>query len=242
MKSLDHFLFYSSTPPSNNILTLDQQESHHALNVLRLQKDDPIQITDGKGTIYNCVISNAGTKHLDATIVDSRKLTRPASIHLLIALPDRDPFESAITECTALGVSNITPVIAAHCQKPWWKYSWEKHQERFMTKITGSMKQSLSPFLPKLDAPITLEESFHLCKSPILLADQDGTPVVTICQTLQTNNLTCYIGPPGGFSNDEIALFASNNALKVKIGEPRFRTELAAVVLCSQLIGFFGDS
>ncbi len=239
MKSSDHFLFYTSTQPSNNTLTLDPQESHHALNVLRLQPDDPIQITDGKGTIYNCVISTAGAKLLSASIVDSRSFTRPVSIHLLIALPDRDQFESAITECTALGVSRITPVIAVHCQKPWWKYSWEKHQERFMTKITGSMKQSLSPFLPTLDNPLTLEESFQICTSPILLADQDGIPVMKACQNIQTNEFTCFIGPPGGFSDNEIIMFSSKNALKVKMGEPRFRTELAAVVLCSQLVGMF---
>lgn len=239
MKSSDHFLFYTSTPPANDILTLDQQESHHAFNVLRLQPGDPIQITDGKGTIYNCVINSSGSKQLSATKVDSQIFTRQVSIHLLIALPDRDPFESAITECTALGISRITPVIAAHCQKPWWKYSWEKHQERFMTKITGSMKQSLSPFLPALDNPVTLEESFKLCTSPILLADQDGIPIVRACQNLQSKELTCFIGPPGGFSDNEIALFASMNAIKVKIGEPRFRTELAAVVLCSQLVGVY---
>jgi 16S rRNA (uracil1498-N3)-methyltransferase len=239
MKSSDHFLFYSSSAPVNNTLTLDQQESHHALNVLRLQPGDPIQITDGKGAVYNCVINNSGSKQLTATKIDSQCFTRQVSIHLLIALPDRDPFESAITECTALGVSRITPVIAAHCQKPWWKYSWEKHQERFMTKIIGSIKQSLSPFLPVLDEPVTFDKSFQLCKTPILLADQNGTPLMKACQNLQTKELTCFIGPPGGFSDSEIALFANKNAIKVKIGDPRFRTELAAVVLCSQLVGIY---
>lgn len=242
MKSSDHFLFYTSTPPSKNLLTLDQHESHHALNVLRLQPEDPIQITDGKGMIYNCTVSTAGPKHLSATIVDSHRSIRTVSIHLLIALPDRDQFESAMTECTALGVSRITPVIAAYCQKPWWKYTWEKHHERFMTKITSSIKQSRSPFLPTLDDPVTLEESFKLCKSPILLADPNGIPVIKACQNLQTREVTCYIGPPGGFSDTEIAMYASKNALHVKIGEPRFRTELAAVVLCAQLIGVYLNS
>jgi 16S rRNA (uracil1498-N3)-methyltransferase len=204
-----------------------------------MQPDDPIQITDGNGIIYNCIISGTDTKHLTASIIDFQRFTRTVFIHLLIALPDKDPFESAITECAALGVSRITPVIADHCQKPWWKYSWEKHYERFMTKITGAMKQSLSPFLPVLDDPVTLEESFSLCKSPILLADQNGIPIINAFQNIQSRALTCYIGPPGGFSDSEIVLFANKNAIKVKIGEPRFRTELAAVVLCSQLVGMY---
>ncbi|HEX2957644.1 MAG TPA: RsmE family RNA methyltransferase [Chitinispirillaceae bacterium] len=238
MKSSDHFLFHCPTPPVDSTLILDHQESHHALNVLRLQPDDSIQITDGKGTIYNCIVTRTDTMHLTASIVDSRSFRRTVAIHLLIALPDRDPFESAITECTALGVSRITPVIAEHCQKPWWKYSWEKHRERFMTKIMVSMKQSLFPFLPTLDDPLTLEKSLELCKSPVLLADQDGTPLTTLCLN-QTRELSCFIGPPGGFSDNEIVLLSNNSAIKVKIGEPRFRTELAAVVICSQLFGMY---
>jgi RsmE family RNA methyltransferase len=154
----------------------------------------------------------------------------------MIGLPERDSFETVITECTALGVTRITPLVTSHSQKPWWKHSWDKHVERFTSKMIGSMKQSLFPYLPVLDAPLPLNKSLELCTYPVVVADQEGNPIIPSCQNLFTDNVICYIGPPGGFSAEELQLLTSINAVKVKIGEPRFRTELASLVLCSQLI------
>jgi 16S rRNA (uracil1498-N3)-methyltransferase len=236
MKFPDHFLFFSPVPPTNNTIVLDQIETHHALDVLRLQKGDTIQITNGNGTIYNCSIAEISKKQLTATIRESRSLNRQLSIHLMIGLPERDSFETVITECTALGISRITPLVTSHSQKPWWKHSWDKHNERFTSKMIGSMKQSLFPFLPLLDPPLPFNKSLEQCTYPVVVADQEGNPIIPSCQNLFSTNIICYIGPPGGFSDEELNLLASINAVKVKIGEPRFRTELASVVLCSQLI------
>jgi 16S rRNA (uracil1498-N3)-methyltransferase len=236
MKTSEHYLFYASTPPSDGVLCLDPVESHHALNVLRLQTNDTIQVTNGNGSMYDCLIKGIDSKKLYAQISGSRFCKRPYSIHLMIGLPDKDAFETVITECTALGVSRITPLIASHCQKPWWKHSWEKHKERFTLKMTVSMKQSLFPWLPTLDEPLSVKESLSLCRVPILVADPDGDPIISVCQNIPCSEIICYIGPPGGFSTDELEILIKSNAMKATIGVPRFRTELASVVLCAQLI------
>jgi RsmE family RNA methyltransferase len=100
-----------------------------------------------------------------------------------------------------------------------------------------SMKQSLFPWLPILDDACTVEKSISLCTGPKLVADIEGTPVISLGQDILCKEIAVYIGPPGGFSSEELELLLKHNAMKVKIGEPRFRTELASVVISSQLIG-----
>lgn len=238
MRNSEHYLFYAPVFPSDDgTIALDPAESHHALTVLRLQPGDNIQITNGQGTIYYCIVKNIDNKQLYAQIAESRFFKRPYSIHLMIGLPEKDPFETAITECTALGVSRITPIIASHCQKPWWKQSWEKSRERFTLKMSVSMKQSLFPWLPILDEARTVEKSLSLCTGPILVADFEGTSIFSLGQSNNCKDITVYIGPPGGFSAKELEHLLEHKAMKVKIGEQRFRTEMASVVICSQLIG-----
>ncbi|MBN1602984.1 MAG: 16S rRNA (uracil(1498)-N(3))-methyltransferase [Chitinispirillaceae bacterium] len=238
MRNSEHYLFYTPTSPSDDgTITLDPAESHHALTVLRLQPGDNIQITNGKGSIHYCTVKDIDKKQLYAQISESRFFKRPYSIHLMIGLPEKDPFETAITECTALGVSRITPIVASHCQKPWWKQSWDKSRKRFTLKMSVSMKQSLFPWLPILDEALTIEKSLSLCTGPILVADFEGTSVISLGQDTLCKDIAVFIGPPGGFSAEELELLMKHNAMKVKIGEPRFRTELASVVICSQLIG-----
>ena len=233
-----HFLFYTDTQPLDSTIALNISETYHAVNVLRVQQSDPICITDGNGTIFLCTCSGFHEKRLIAAIQETHNIQRRSSIHLLVGLPERDAFELLLTECTALGVSRITPVIAVHCQRAWWKPSWNKHYNRFRAKMIVSMKQALYPFLPQLCEPVTLIKSIGTTNNPILIAESDGNYLDVLKNSINLNNITCYIGPPGGFSRNEIDLVLQHGGQKVKIGESRLRTELASVALCAQLAAF----
>ena len=52
----EHFFYISPNNISKNCFTLDAEEAHHALNVLRLQVDDEIWLLDGVGTAYRGII------------------------------------------------------------------------------------------------------------------------------------------------------------------------------------------
>ena len=41
-----------------DIYTLDEKESKHLIRVLRMQRDDSVRLIDGKGNLYEGVISD----------------------------------------------------------------------------------------------------------------------------------------------------------------------------------------
>lgn len=235
MRDYHHFLFYSSKIFSDTV-ELDQDESRHAVKVLRLSQGDNFLVTNGNGISITCSLDNFNKGIVEGKIIEKTAINeiRPG-IHFYIGIPDRDPFETIVTDLTAMGVAEITPLITEQCQKNWWEQKWEKHLERLRNKMIAAMKQSLYPRLPVLNVPTDFNLVNNI-KRRTFVADIDGQPMHTYKNVFE-EEINCLVGPPGGFSLKEVQFFKDHNFDFVKIAPTRLRTELAATVLCAQIIG-----
>ena len=156
MRDYRHFLFFTERIDPDR-LYLDPAETRHAVAVLRRAKGDPFLATDGHGTIYECRVESVVKKQLAGLIIGRTEAPRHScSLHMLIGLPERAAFERLITDLTALGVERITPLVCRHCQGGWWERDadGERLSERFRSKMVVALKQSLYPYLPRLDPPL----------------------------------------------------------------------------------------
>jgi len=248
VRDREHYLFYTNNIIRQNdygndvidtTLTLDSGESNHAVSVLRIKTGQHIQITDGNGAIYNCQCAEINKRSVSCKLIGIQHIPRIIpKLTLLIGLPDKDRFETIIEQAAALGVSRIIPIAADHCRKPWWE-SWDGLRQRFLSKMIVSMKQCLYPYLPQLDTPTPLREAVAERAEILIAADQHGKRL-SDADILPHKKISCLIGPPGGLSDEESAFLKSYTAIPVttvKIASTRLRSELAATVLCSRLIG-----
>ena len=234
MRDTEHHLFYSSGIEDDRI-TLDESESNHAISVLRIKEGERIQITDGKGTVFECKCDTFPKRTISCAVLNKTVIPKIVpELTLLIGIPDKEPFETVIEHATALGVSRIVPLVMDHCRKPWWE-SWDKTAPRFTSKMIVSMKQCLYPYIPQLDKPVCLKEILDTSPKPLIIADQHGE-VLQDDRLIPQTKLSCLIGPPGGFSTEEKKTLESHTVLTVKIARQRLRTELAAAVLCSRIM------
>jgi 16S rRNA (uracil1498-N3)-methyltransferase len=235
MRDYHHFLFHTSKSNSTSI-ELDVYESRHALKVLRLTEGDLFQATSGDGQIFICKLDSIKKELASATIIE--RLTVPLispGIHCYIGIPDKDAFEIVVTDLTAMGITQITPLITEQCQKNWWEQKWDKLQERLQGKMIAAMKQSLYPRMPVIDNPCTIEMAIEGNNGQSFIAEWEGSPLHTYQCDIESQ-VNCFIGPPGGFSTKEIDLFRSLKFIPIKIASTRLRTELASVVLCAQVM------
>jgi len=239
MRDVEHHLFYSNDI-SGNTVRLDSGESNHAVSALRVKAGDRIQVTDGFGTIYDCECADTAKQSVSCEILGRAVIPRitPEMI-LLVGIPDRERFETIIEHAAALGVSRVVPLDMEHCRKPWWG-AWDRHRLRFASKMAASMKQSLYPYIPRLDEPARLIDVIDTCDGPLIVADQDGKVLSDAdLRLLAGEKLYCLTGPPGGISESESKLLESRGAVTVKIARTRLRTELAATILCARVAGAF---
>lgn len=232
-----HHLFFAETLDDAMII-LDQTETTHATSVLRLQTGESLHLTDGNGVCAAGIVETIGKHSLHVRIVNRTTTIRPVPhVCLFTGIPDRDAFESILLDATALGVARIIPLAAEHCRKPWWNGNWEKHAPRFHQKMVVALKQSGSCFLPQLDPPVAAAFAASVAVGTVLVADPDGVPLVTLAPLNTAQPVCCFIGPPGGFSENELRLFDERSFTRVRIAHARLRTELAATVLCAQVTG-----
>jgi 16S rRNA (uracil1498-N3)-methyltransferase len=239
MRDHRHFLFYSCKIEADRLI-LDEAETRHAALVLRLGRGDPFIATDGQGTVYECRVDAVTKKTVSGSILSRTTVARhQCFIHLLVGLPDRQAFEDLLVNLTALGAARITPFVAKHCQHAWWDRDWEKHAARLRTKMIAGMKQAQYAHLPRLDTPLRFKNACSIISGFCLVADQEGPAFSNVVDTLRHRHPPFFgvIGPPGGLAPEESLALKALGGMSVKIAPTRLTTELAAVVLCSQILG-----
>jgi 16S rRNA (uracil1498-N3)-methyltransferase len=233
MEHTSHFLFFA-LPPVNGMIMLDSDESRHAAGVLRYTVGDTIAIADGTGVIRQCTISQMNKKSLSAKVIKEVPFSGPQTeIRVFAGLPERPSFDSMLENIVPLGILRISPVICRFCQKRWWD-DWDKQKERLERKMIACCKQALLPRVPIIDAPIVFEKALKEDPSTTtwVIADEEGMSNGLLRNAIQSQSVVhCFIGPPGGFSPEEIASFNSLNTIKVRLSDYRLRTELAAAML-----------
>jgi 16S rRNA (uracil1498-N3)-methyltransferase len=232
-----HHLFFASRVADGTVY-LDNEESRHAMSALRFSPGDPLVATDGSGSVYHCTIINRTPEALAAAIDKIDSVPKPeCPVRMCIGLPDKDVFLELIEDCSALGATEIIPVACRYSQKGWW-HSWDNLVPRIRRKLIAGIKQSRNPWLPVCIEPQTVPEALAVCgDSFVIAADECGDNFAAVSGRMgPASALSCFVGPPGGFSPDELGALKSGAAAFLSLSGNRLRTELASVVLCGAVM------
>ncbi|AWG22254.1 16S rRNA (uracil(1498)-N(3))-methyltransferase [Flavobacterium faecale] len=233
-------LFYNSdlTQTTENF-SFDKEESRHIIKVLRKRDGDVLQVTNGKGLLFETKITLASDSKCTVEIVScTHKAPSPYQLHLAVA-PTKmnDRFEWFLEKATEIGIHEITPILCDRSERK------VVNIERYEKIILSALKQSNELYLPKLNPAITFKEFVAQEKRNglQLIAHCEETDKKTLKSVLKPNeDVTVLIGPEGDFSDKEIALALENDFQAVSLGNTRLRTETAAMVACHS-VAFFNE-
>lgn len=223
-------LFYVPNLLSANVLP--EEESQHAVKVLRLQAGDYINIMDGIGGFFEAQITNPHPKHCEFKITKtiSEFGKRNYKLHIAIApTKNIERIEWFIEKATEIGIDEITPIICRNSERKVIK------TERLEKIIISAAKQSIKAYFPKLNASCTFDE--------LIKNNQSTQKFIAHCyeedkkllqnEITKTTDILILIGPEGDFSKDEILKALSNDFVPVSLGNSRLRTETAGIVACN---------
>lgn len=210
-------------------ITLSENDSKHAVRVLRKSIGDEIIIVDGKGTWIEGIVSENNPKKCKIKIVCRKKNFEKQNFHLHMAIApikSMDRFEMFLEKACEIGISEITILITDHTIRNKVKI------ERIEKILIAAMKQSLKAFLPKLNPPVRfndfLEQEHHEQK---LIAHCEDFPKKSIKKTYNKGeNVLLLIGPEGDFSPKEIESAYSKGFKGISLGKTRLRNETAGIV------------
>jgi 16S rRNA (uracil1498-N3)-methyltransferase len=152
-------------------------------------------------------------------------------INLLMAIYKFDRMEWAIEKCTELGVARMIPVIARRTD-PHLARAAAARVDRWQRVVRQAAEQSRRPTTPTVDLPVKLADIINLpAPTRILLAE--SAREITLKDALNHHapggELLLALGPEGGWSDDEVALFGKNGWVAATLGATILRAETAAI-------------
>lgn len=228
-------LFYTpDISPDDKAYVLNEEESKHAIRVLRLTERHPVHLVDGRGGLYVGRIADAHPKRTAIAIEDYKPdhEKRPYYLHIAVApTKNIDRIEWFLEKATEVGIDEITPIICEHSERK------EVKPERLNKVMVAAMKQSLKAYLPKLNEAAKLADFLERNVEPqkFIAHCADGEKQYLMDGIKAAGHYVMLIGPEGDFSAPEIRSALEAGYLPVTLGASRLRTETAALMACLEV-------
>jgi 16S rRNA (uracil1498-N3)-methyltransferase len=229
-----HLFYTPDIDPSHPQYFLSEEESKHAIRVLRLEVAGAVQLIDGRGGFYEAVIADAHPKRtilkITSVVTDFDK--RNHYLHIAVApTKNIERLEWFLEKATEIGIDEISLIISQRSERK------EAKVDRLNKIVTAAIKQSLKAYHPVLNEPVSLNQ---LLDKPF-----DGQKFIAHCEpgdkhalkdvlSLQGRSLI-LIGPEGDFSPAEIDKALQNGFKAITLGTSRLRTETAALEACFEV-------
>ncbi|MCL2620877.1 MAG: 16S rRNA (uracil(1498)-N(3))-methyltransferase [Defluviitaleaceae bacterium] len=209
------------------MLLIDENASHG--NVLRLRVGEEIVTTISDGIDMICKVIVVDKQEIRAEVIHRTDNTAelPIKITLFQALPKGDKMTDIIESVVELGIHQIVPVETARCvaRSQNKGLRWQKVAE-------GASKLSHRSYIPKISSICSLSDAIgQASKLDVTFACYEGEKDRHLSHFLQDKNpatMGFFIGPEGGFTDEEINLFSQNGIPTTTLGGRILRSQSAA--------------
>lgn len=210
---------------------LTEEESKHAIKVLRLEAGDEVCMIDGVGGLYFGIIDEPDQKKCVIRVIEKIEQynRRNYNLHIAIApTKNIERLEWFLEKATEIGIDEITPLLCQRSERKAIK------TDRLEKIVLSAMKQSIKAYKPKVNELTKFSDFIALQASETtFIAHCEDVPKPSLKSKVGKNlKYTILIGPEGDFSPDEIELAKSRGIQEVHLGKSRLRTETAGVVAC----------
>ncbi len=202
---------------------------HQWKNVLRMRSGQEVVLFDGimHDRLYKIDELKDNEAHLLHVTDFDRKL--PArELYLIWALLKKDKNDWLLQKCTELGVSHFIPLLADRSEKTGFNI------ERARKIVIEASEQCGRSDIPSLREPLHISAAIEELNNKVTLyiCEQDGQDKVS--DTDQP--LGVFIGPEGGWSEEEKQLFKNGNIKHLNLHDFILRAETAAVAASTKLM------
>lgn len=232
----------------NNIINVTGEDVNHISNVLRMKKDDEIQICNqDTGENYLAQIANISKASIECEIKEKLESSTESNIHITLfqGIPKFEKMELIIQKNTEVGVKNIVPVMMERTIVKLDEKVASKKLERWQKIAEIAAKQSMRDIIPTISNIMKIKEIDETKFDIILVAyeNEDNNMLKTELNKLKASgklnnefNIAIVIGPEGGISEKEIEILQGKGAKFVSLGKRILRTETAGIVMTGNII------
>ena len=233
--------FFNKNDISRGQVQLFGEDEKHIKTVLRAREGEEITLCDGEGMDYQCRIASLERGVLlDILSKDVCETEPKTKITLYQGLPKADKMELIIQKCVELGVDRIVAVSTERAIVKLDKKETKKLEP--WQKITeAAAKQSGRGKIPEIGQQVlkfkeAVAEAKELDGAIIPYEREQETGIRQFVQNFKGESVGVFIGPEGGFADEEIALAQENGITPITLGKRILRTETAGMTTTAILL------
>lgn len=216
--------------------SLKGAQAEHLARVLRAQ---PGAIADivANGRVYRAEALSVSLDEVRFKLLEELTAEPALPIALLLAVFKFDRMEWAIEKATEIGVASIVPILTRRTEKHLAQAAG-KRVERWRRLAQEAAQQSRRSDTPSVEEPIALPARLALSSlaTRIVLAENEQETTLRQCveSALASSDsvwprFEFAVGPEGGWTPEEIALFAKHEWQPASLGPRILRAETAAI-------------
>lgn len=234
-----------------NQIDMEQKKIHivgndvnHIKNVLRMRQGEEIVISAGDNQEYTCFIEEMTQEEVLASVmyVQEVGLELSSRIYLFQGLPKSDKMELIIQKAVELGAYEIIPVDTRRTVVKLDAKKQASRIKRWQGISESAAKQSKRMIVPLIHPVMKFQEALEYAKDldirliPYELAEDMTHTRELLGQIQPGQSIGIFIGPEGGFAQEEIDAAMECQVQPITLGKRILRTETAGMTVLSILM------
>lgn len=240
---MQHF-FVTPDQVKEERVYIEGSDVNHMKNVLRMRVGEEVMISDGNNRTYRCAVQEYGEditilKILERGLVDTEL---PSRIYLFQGLPKQDKMELIVQKAVELGVYQVIPVATKRCVVKLDEKKAAKKVERWQQIAESAAKQAGRGYIPEIHSVMNYRKALEYAGKldvvliPYELADSMQETKQIIDTIRPGQSIGIFIGPEGGFEQEEVERAIDCGARVITLGRRILRTETAGLTTLSVLM------
>lgn len=241
------FVDKSNINLENNTCIIDGEDVKHISKVLRCKIGEKLEICDKDNSEYICEITDINKDQVDLNIIEKKEIKRESDLKVKLyqGLPKSTKMELILQKLTEVGVDEIVLVSTKRSVVKVDDKKEGKKIERWERIMYEAAKQSKRGKIPKLRGILSFNEALEDMKNNDMnICPYENERTVSIKNAIKDadiNTIGIFVGPEGGFEEEEIKSIQDIDSKVVSLGPRILRTETASVVASSIVLYELSD-
>jgi 16S rRNA (uracil1498-N3)-methyltransferase len=224
-------------------LALDEAETHHAVDVLRMNRGDKAVVFNGRGAEATVEIAAVSRKSVSLKkLLQGKSAPIGCAVTLAQAVPKGKNMDLIVQKAVELGAAAISPLLSERTVVQVEEEDASRKQQKWQAVAIEAAKQCGQNWLPRVDPPRSLKDYFsQSARHDLLLIaslQHDAMHLKALLAEAggkKPKSVLVLVGPEGDFTPAEIALAKSQGCRPITLGPIVLRTETAAIYCLSVL-------
>jgi 16S rRNA (uracil1498-N3)-methyltransferase len=242
---MPHRFFVTPAALKDGVVHFTDAQAHQMRDVLRMRAGQEVLALDNLGTEYRVTLREISRSVVRGEIVERRAARGEPKTKIVLyqALVKADKFEWVLQKGTEIGVTEFVPM---HTTRAMANNVSKQKYARWTQILTEAAEQAGRGKIPQLQALQSFGDALGQAQTRggatyVLWENETALDLKRALEITNAEWFHVFVGPEGGFTEQEIALAQTFGAPSVGLGPRILRTETAGMVAISAILYARGD-